>query len=125
MAFKCSYSPVNGLGFTLEGGAKEIFKQISEIDETFGVKACGKCGGEDLRYVTREVDGNCFYEMRCTAKGCGYRLAFSQGKDQRSIFPRLRYHKQHPLVKEKKVSIGDWIPSNGWEKFIPPPKDED
>ncbi len=57
---------------------KDIFKQLSSLEEVFGEKVCGKCGSENLRFIVRENDGNEFYELRCL--DCGAKLAFGAHK---------------------------------------------
>ena len=39
---------------------KDIFKQLSVLEEVFGEKVCGKCGSTNLRFVVRENDCNEF-----------------------------------------------------------------
>jgi hypothetical protein len=113
---KLTYTPSKQLSFDIEGSnVKEFWAALSTLSETFGEEKCGQCGKADLRYVVRNVEGNNFYELAC--KGCGHKLSFGQSKDQKTVYPRRKYHKQHPDVKAKKAKEGDWLPFKGWEKF--------
>lgn len=87
---------------------KDIFKQLSSLEEVFGEKACGKCGSENLRFVVRENDGNEFYELRCM--DCGAKLSFGAHKKGGGLFPK------------RKDSDGNWLPDKGWQKWNPKTK---
>lgn len=87
---------------------KDIFKQLSSLEEVFGETACGKCGSEKLKPVVRENDGNEYYELRCA--GCTARLAFGVHKKGGGLFPR------------RKDSDGNWLSDGGWQKWNPKTK---
>ena len=82
---------------------KDIFKQLSSLEEVFGEKACGKCGSENLRFIVRENDGNEFYELRCM--DCGAILSYGQHKKGGTLFPK------------RKDADGNYMKHNGWYKY--------
>jgi translation initiation factor 2 beta subunit (eIF-2beta)/eIF-5 len=95
--------------FELEGsGQKDIFEQLSSVQEVFGEGACGKCNSENIRFQVREVDGNKFYELKCNA--CGSTLAFGAHKKGDTLFPK------------RKDGDGKWLDNKGWTKWVPPAK---
>ena len=97
---KISYN-AGKISVELEGDTqKDLFAQLSAFQEVFDESACGKCGSTNLRFVTREVDGNSYYEIRCL--DCGARLEFGQGG---GLFPR------------RKSKEGEWLPDGGWVKW--------
>lgn len=123
MKLTAKLPPKAGLQLTFEGEIKtqkDAFKMLSGIQEAHSVSECGRCGGTDFRYIARENDGNNFFEMGCRAKGCYAKLSFGQEKGTDAIYPRIRYHKQHPLVVDKKANEGDLMPHGGWEKYEKP-----
>ena len=95
------------LSIEVEGQSqKELFNELAKAQEVFSYAACGKCGGEELRFVVRNVDNNDFYELHCLTSQCRARFTFGQHKSQDdTLFPR-RKNKQ-----------GDWLPNKGWMKF--------
>lgn len=103
---KLNYKVSDRLSFELEGeGQKEIFKELSAIQEIFGEESCGLCKSHNLRYVVRNVEGNDYYELRCV--DCGAILAFGQHKKGGTLFPR------------RKDDDGKWLPNRGWHKYTP------
>ncbi len=52
-----------------EDGQKEIFKKLSSIQEIFGEAECGLCKCTNLRFAVRSVEGNDYYELKCTKWG--------------------------------------------------------
>jgi hypothetical protein len=103
---KLTYKINNKLSFEIEGeGQKEIFKELSAIQEIFSEESCGLCKSTNLRYVVRNVDGNDYYEIRCI--DCGAILAFGQHKKGGTLFPR------------RKDDEGKWLPNRGWHKYNP------
>lgn len=82
---------------------KDIFEELSSLQEVFGQNQCGKCKGTNLKFQVREVDGNKFYETRC--QSCGAKLSFGAHKKGNSIFPR------------RKDSEGKYLNNGGWLKW--------
>lgn len=82
---------------------KDVFGQLSGAVEVFGNAACGACGGTSVVPNVREVQGNTYYEMRCTQ--CGASLAFGQRKADGVLYPK------------RKDKDGQWLDNNGWIKF--------
>ena len=100
---KISYN-AGKISVELEGDTqKDLFAQLSAFQEVFDESACGKCGSTNLRFVTREVDGNSYYEIRCL--DCGARLEFGQSQQGGGLFPR------------RKSKEGEWLPDGGWVKW--------
>ena len=87
---------------------KDIFKQLSSLEEVFGESACGKCESGNLRFVVRENDGNEFYELRCLE--CGGKLAFGAHKQGGGLFPR------------RKDADGGWLTDKGGQRWNPKTK---
>jgi len=85
---------------TAEGDVKEIFTELASAAEVFGQSVCGSCGSELTSPVSREVDGNHYYEMRCNS--CGCTLGFGQRKADGALYPR------------RKDKAGNWMPNRGW-----------
>ena len=83
---KANYTTQNGrITVEFEGDTqKSIFEQIGKFQEVFEQGQCGKCGSENLRFVTREVDGNHYYELRCM--DCHARLSFGVMKVGGGLF---------------------------------------
>ena len=69
-------------------GQKELFKDLSTVQEIFGENNCGMCGSTDIKYVVRTVDGNDYFELRCNK--CGAILSFGQHKKGGTIFPKRK-----------------------------------
>lgn len=84
---------------------KEIFKQIAAVQETFEAdQRCGCCQSADIRFQTRNVDDNDFFELRCNA--CYARFQFGQNKKGGSLFPK------------RKGDDGALLPDRGWAKYV-------
>jgi hypothetical protein len=108
---KIHYRVNDSLGFELEAdGQKEIFKELATIQEIFSESKCGLCNKESIKFVVRSVDGNDYYELRCTESGCGATLGFGQHKKGGTLFPK------------RKDDEGNYLPNKGWYKWT---KDKD
>ena len=91
-------------------GQKDLWSQLSQLEEVFGDTQCGVCGCEDLKHVIREVDGNEYYELRCNAgyDKCQAKKEFGQHNNkEKTLFPRI--------AKEGKM-----LPHNGWTVYVKP-----
>ena len=86
-------------------GQKELFKDLSTVQEIFGENNCGMCGSTDIKYVVRTVDGNDYFELRCNK--CGAILSFGQHKKGGTIFPK------------RKDADGKWLENKAWHKYTP------
>ena len=105
---KVKYKVSDKLEFELEGaGQKEVFKELALIQEIFGEEKCGVCGSQNIKFVVRNVEGNDYYELRCS--DCGSILAFGQHKKGGTLFPK------------RKEDDGKYLPNRGWHKWT---KDE-
>ena len=103
---KVKYKVGDRLEFELEAsGQKELFKELSSIQEIFGEESCGLCKSTNLKFVVRNVDGNDYFELRCD--DCGAILAFGQHKKGGTLFPR------------RKDDENKWLPNRGWHKYNP------
>jgi hypothetical protein len=101
---KVLYRASDKLTFELEGaGQKEIFKELAVIQEIFAEEVCGLCGKNNLKFVVRNVDGNDYYEIRCS--DCGAILAFGQHKKGGTLFPK------------RKDDEGNILPNRGWHRW--------
>ena len=84
----------------------DAFKDLSSLEEVFGISCCGKCGCEDLTHVVRkDTEENEYYELRCTNRDCRAKLAFGVHKKGGGIFPKRK-------DKDEK-----WLPDGGWMKW--------
>ena len=102
---------------------KDIFKEISKIQETFEDTQCGLCTSHHLQYSVREVEGNEFYELRC--KDCYAKLTFGQAKGIDKLYPR-RYKtddKGKALKDEKGKGVK--LGKRGWVKWNPETQSEE
>lgn len=107
---KANYKTGNGrLMFEVNGEtAKDIFRQISQVQEVFDAETqCGCCGDKNLKFLARQVDDFDFYELACSSIGCRARFAFGQAKKGGALFPK------------RKDEDGNWLPNNGWSKYEP------
>lgn len=84
---------------------KDVFAQLAELEEVFGITHCGKCSGSDVQYTVRTVDDNDYYELRCKNISCRARLAFGVNKKGGGLFPK------------RKDGDGKWLPDGGWMKW--------
>lgn len=101
---KLHYKANDRLTFEIDGeGEKEIFRELAAIQEIFGETKCGMCGSTNLRFVSRIVDDNEYFELRC--RDCGAVLAFGQHKKGGTLFPK------------RKDKEGNRLPNNGWHKW--------
>ena len=101
---KLNYKVNDRLTFEVEGtGQKEVFKELAMIQEVFGEKACGLCKSSDLKFICRTVEGNDYYEIKCTS--CGGLLSFGQHKKGGTLFHKRRDDKN------------EWLPNYGWYKW--------
>jgi DNA-directed RNA polymerase subunit RPC12/RpoP len=103
---KVTYQTRDGrLNVELEGESqKDIFQSISRFQEVFEESVCGKCSSDNIRYVVRNVDDNCYHELRCN--DCQSKLAFGAHKQGGGLFPKRK--------------DGDtWLDNRGWVKWNP------
>lgn len=90
----------------LEGeGQKEIFKELSAVQEIFGEEKCGMCNKNNLKFTVRSVDGNDYFEIRCN--DCNAVLSFGQHKKGGTLFPK------------RKDEENKYLPNKGWHKWQP------
>lgn len=89
----------------------DLFQKLASFQEIFGEATCGKCGSDNVRFQTRNVDDNLYYELRCL--DCGAQLAFGVMKKGGRLFPK------------RKDKDGNWLPDGGWVKWNPETKKEE
>ena len=101
---KVLYRANDKLTFELEGsGQKEIFKELALIQEIFAEEKCGLCSSPSFKFCVRSMDGNDYYELRCSE--CSAVLGFGQHKKGGTLFPK------------RKDDSGVWLPNKGWHKY--------
>lgn len=102
-------TPDGKLAAKFEGKTqKEVWEQLANFQEVFEAsEKCGLCGSSNPRFVTREVDGNNFYELACRDHKCGAKLGMGSHKVGGSLFPR------------RKDKDDNWMPNNGWYVYKP------
>lgn len=89
---------------TLDGDSqRDLFEELSGVQEVFGHNECGKCKKTELRYQVRENEGNKFYELVC--KSCGAKLGFGCNKKGGGLFPH------------RKDQEGKYLNNGGWLKW--------
>lgn len=107
--------------FTVVGqGAtqKECFKDLADGVEPFRVSECGVCKGKNIFPRVRTVGKFTYYEMACSNNKCWAKLSYGQSTENGALYPRKKYHENHPKVKSGEVEVGDYIPNNGWEVYV-------
>jgi hypothetical protein len=93
-------------GITVSGDTmKDVFAQMADLQEVFGISACGKCDTPEPQYTVRTVDDNDYYELRCINQACRARLSFGVNKKGGGLFPK------------RKDKDDNWLPDNGWMKW--------
>lgn len=81
---------------------REVFESIAGFQEIFEEDTCGKCGSQDVKFVTRNIDDNIYHELRCN--NCRAKLAFGANKKGGGLFPKRK--------------DGDaWLPDGGWIRW--------
>jgi hypothetical protein len=106
---KVLYKANDRLQFELEAsGQKEIFKELALIQEIFSEAKCGVCAKTNIKFIVRSIDGNDYYELRCS--DCSAILSFGQHKKGGTLFPK------------RKDDNNNYLPHNGWHKWV---KDKD
>lgn len=115
--------------FTVSGqGAtqKEAFADLASNIEPFAVSECGACKGKDIFPRVRQNKKFTYYEMVCRNPKCRCKLSYGQSTENGALYPRRKYHEQHPDVKDKKVKLSSdkptYLPNGGWESWT---KDEE
>jgi hypothetical protein len=107
------FVPKQGLEIQLEAATQvDAITQMSQLGEIFGIKSCGACGSEDIRWQVRKVSKQVgkkienyeYIELVCNK--CKARLSFGRfSDDPNSVFPK------------KKDAEGNWLKNNGWVKW--------
>ena len=67
---------------------KGIFKRIARFNEVFEAEPCGLCSNEDTQFSVRTIDGNDYYEKKCTK--CHATLSYGQMKEGGRLFPKRK-----------------------------------
>lgn len=101
---KVVYTTRNGrMSTEIEGDSqRDIFEGIARFQEIFEESKCGKCGNDDIQFITRNVDDNMYYELRC--KSCSAKLTLGVHKKGGGLFPKRK--------------DGDtWLADGGWLKW--------
>lgn len=105
---------ISGMLFTVEYKTQtELWKKLAQLEEVFGEKVCGKCGGTELRHIVREnKDGDEFFELICQGfdegKRCRAKLAYGQHKKGETLFP------------SRKDKEGKYLDNGGWTVYVKP-----
>ena len=92
----------------VEGDSQvDVFEQLSSAQEIFGNDTCGKCKGQNIRYVVRKVKDDTFYELQC--QDCRSKLTFGLHKKSggKTMFPHRKDDK-------------GYLPNQGWVKYEKP-----
>lgn len=89
---------------TIEAEGKDVkdcFTELAGAVEVFSQNECRACGSTDVIPVVRDVQGNTYYEMKCT--GCHATLGFGQRRADGAMYPR------------RKDGEGNFIDNFGWK----------
>ena len=123
MSFKIKWKVREGLEFELEATSQtDAIEQMAKNSEIFGIKCCGVCNSEDIRFqyrvVTKQngkkVETFPYHELVCNNFKCKARLSFGKFQDDpQSVFPK------------RKDADGKYLPHNGWVKFTKESKADD
>jgi hypothetical protein len=103
---KAHYKTRDGrLVFEIQGETvKDLFRGISQLQDVFDADSiCGMCQSANVRFRTRTIEDNDYYEMACMDFYA--KLDFGQHKKGGTLF-----------VKRKSPE-GDWFPNGGWKKW--------
>ena len=85
-------------------GVKDLFKQISELQEVFEAETvCGCCKGSNLKFLHRKIDKFDYYEIGCT--DCFASFKFGQSQEGGRLFPK------------RKGEDGKTLSNHGWAKY--------
>jgi len=90
-------------------GQKELFKELSSIQEIFGESKCGMCNKDNIKFSVRTVESNDYFEMRCT--DCKAVLSYGQHKKGGTLFPK------------RKDDNNNYLKNNGWHVWTKDSKD--
>lgn len=85
----------------------DVFEQLSCAQEVFGEKFCGKCGSDDISFVTRQRD-NTFYELKCNK--CFAIVPISPHDNKQGTMYVRRYD-----LDDDKNKI--WLKDKGWKRW--------
>ena len=101
----------------------DIFEELAKMQEVFAHEECGCCKSKDIRFLTRTVDKNKFYEMRCNK--CFARLQFGCSQENKGdLYPKRRWDSLSPSEKtqradeQKTMSSAGYLANNGWYKYV-------
>ena len=86
---KVNYKLNDKVSFLCEGDEMvEVFEELANLEEVFGIDKCGKCGKSEVKHVVRDVkDVGKFYEIHCMSNGCYARASFGVNKKGGGLFP--------------------------------------
>jgi hypothetical protein len=106
----------NKLTLKVEGSDQlELFQNLAQHGEVFGIQKCGCCGSDDFRYVVRQVEDTKkkgkfykYYELHCQKQGCRARFSFGQLNEGGALFPK------------RKGENGEYLDHDGWVKYQKP-----
>lgn len=93
---------------------KELWRQLSGLEEVLSNTVCGACKSENTKFRTRTAgEGKKtyeFFEMVCA--DCSSRLSFGCHQEGDTLFPK------------RKNDDGAWLDNRGWVKYQKPSNDE-
>lgn len=95
-------------GITVTGEKMtDVFRQLAELQEVFGITECGKCKSKDISYTRRKAKDSKgkeheYLEMRCKNLSCRARKTFGKNNEGGGMFPH------------RKDEDGNCLPNDGW-----------
>lgn len=112
---KVNYTTFDGrMSVEVEGdGQKAIWEQLSDFQEVFDEKGCGKCGSQNLRFRVRTAmdakKKTIKYYLRVCGD-CNAKLNYGCHAEGGTIFPKR-------FEKDEETGKSSYIGKNGWVKF--------
>lgn len=114
---KAIYKVRDDLSFEVEGKEqKDIFAQLSQLQDVFGTRACGLCKSANIVFVVRQnADEDEFYEIKC--KDCGGKLALSQNKKGGTLYSVRKLNTETGLPAKVDDKGPFKFDTQGWHKW--------
>lgn len=105
---------------------KDVFDKLASASEIFGEKICGLCSCKELSFVKRTIDGNDYYELKCTNSECLAKLSIGQSKKNKGeLFPKRKLISSGPQKGKPDTKNGQYGSHNGWTKWMGKSVEED
>lgn len=112
---EATFKVKEGLVFKIEGKSEtDVFDQLASLQDVFGETHCGLCKKGNIRFATRTVEDDKYYEIQCA--DCGAKLALSQNKKGGTLYANRRLKNGLPPKAGDKDGPFDYT-TKGWHKW--------